>query len=217
MSQFERRRNLMTACGAALIGYDYLLTIERESRYFWKRKMGAPSLLFFANRYLALFYYVGLGMAYYRCQSFPLSQVVGIATIHGSHTVYILESGRNHAQERHSVLYYLSRTDCARQTSFLHSSLLNASYVTKLSEPITTVLISRFMLDLHQSNLEAAHQDDLSGTNQFMGSLGIRSQRPSSRVARAEPGVLRRQASSGETEEWSTSSIPSSDIELNEW
>ncbi|KAI1794918.1 hypothetical protein LXA43DRAFT_994885 [Ganoderma leucocontextum] len=67
--------NLMTASGAALIGYDYLLTVGRESRFFWKRKMTAASILFFVNRYLALFYYVGLGLGYFRCQSFPLSLV----------------------------------------------------------------------------------------------------------------------------------------------
>ena len=54
---------------AVLIAYDYLLTIRRESRLFWKRKVNAASLLFFVNRYLAVFYYVGL--AYYRCLDLP--------------------------------------------------------------------------------------------------------------------------------------------------
>ncbi|TBU24074.1 hypothetical protein BD311DRAFT_672579, partial [Dichomitus squalens] len=53
----------------ALISYDYILTVQRESRYFWKRRVNAASLLFFINRYLALFYYVGL--VYYRCLSLP--------------------------------------------------------------------------------------------------------------------------------------------------
>ncbi|KAI1794922.1 hypothetical protein LXA43DRAFT_93741 [Ganoderma leucocontextum] len=86
-------------------------------------------------------------------------------------------------------------------TSFLHSSLLGASYVTKLSEPITTVLISRFMLDLHESNLEMARQGEMSGI-QIMGSQLAGS--PES-YGRAAEGV--------EAEEWSVSSISGSDTE----
>nr|VWO99384.1 G protein beta subunit Gib2 [Ganoderma boninense] len=61
--------NLITVGIAALVGYDYLLTVERESRLFWRRKVNTATILFFANRYLALLYYVGL--AYYRCLSLP--------------------------------------------------------------------------------------------------------------------------------------------------
>ncbi|KAM5539500.1 hypothetical protein V8D89_006952 [Ganoderma adspersum] len=53
----------ITAGVATLIGYEYLLTVRRESCLFWKRKVTAASILFFVNRYLALIYYVGL--AYY--------------------------------------------------------------------------------------------------------------------------------------------------------
>ena len=52
-----------------LVAYDYVLTVPREARLFWKRKMTAASFLFFANRYLALLYYVGL--PYYRCLNLP--------------------------------------------------------------------------------------------------------------------------------------------------
>ncbi len=56
---------------AALVGYDYLLTVWRESRLFWKfeRRVNAATVLFFVNRYFALVYYVGL--AYYRYLSLP--------------------------------------------------------------------------------------------------------------------------------------------------
>ena len=56
---------------AALVGYDYLLTVRRESRLFWKRRVNTASILFFVNRYIALVYYVGL--AYYRCLLLELS------------------------------------------------------------------------------------------------------------------------------------------------
>ncbi|KAM5539139.1 hypothetical protein V8D89_007196 [Ganoderma adspersum] len=61
--------NFITAGVATWIGYDYLLTVRRESRLFWKRKVTAASILFFVNRYLALFYYVGL--AYYSRAKLP--------------------------------------------------------------------------------------------------------------------------------------------------
>ncbi|KAI1794911.1 hypothetical protein LXA43DRAFT_93312 [Ganoderma leucocontextum] len=61
--------NIITTGAAALIGYDYLLTVGRESRLFWKRKVNTASILFFVNRYLALFYYVALG--YYRSLVLP--------------------------------------------------------------------------------------------------------------------------------------------------
>ncbi|KAM5539506.1 hypothetical protein V8D89_006958 [Ganoderma adspersum] len=61
--------NLIAMGIAALVGYDYLLTVQRESRLFWRRRVNAATILFFANRYLALVYYVVL--AYYRCLSLP--------------------------------------------------------------------------------------------------------------------------------------------------
>nr|VWO99376.1 Aspartyl proteinase [Ganoderma boninense] len=60
--------NLTTVGIAALVGYDYLLTVPRECRLLWKRRrVNAATILFFVNRYTALLYYVVL--AYYRCLS----------------------------------------------------------------------------------------------------------------------------------------------------
>ncbi|TBU41593.1 hypothetical protein BD309DRAFT_867975 [Dichomitus squalens] len=67
---------LMTAGVGAWVGYDYLLTVGRESRLFWRRKVNAASILFYTNRYLALFYYVAL--AYYRIIPFPFPYDVDI-------------------------------------------------------------------------------------------------------------------------------------------
>lgn len=57
---------IMMQCSrsAALITYDYLLTVRREANLFWRQNISAASVLFFVNRYLALIYYVAL--AYYR-------------------------------------------------------------------------------------------------------------------------------------------------------
>ena len=52
-----------------MIAYDYVLTVPREARLFWKPKVNAASILFFVNRYLALVYYVALG--YYRSLVLP--------------------------------------------------------------------------------------------------------------------------------------------------
>ena len=62
---------IMMQCSrsAALITYDYLLTVRREANLFWRQKINAASILFFVNRYFAVVYYVGL--AYYRCLVLP--------------------------------------------------------------------------------------------------------------------------------------------------
>ncbi|KAI1789125.1 hypothetical protein LXA43DRAFT_974446 [Ganoderma leucocontextum] len=48
----------------ALIAYDYVLTLPQEVNLFWRRRVNVSSMLFFAVRYLAIAYYVGL--VYYR-------------------------------------------------------------------------------------------------------------------------------------------------------
>ena len=60
---------MRNSCSVALVGYDYLLTLRRESCLFWKRRVNAATVVFFVNRYVALVYYVGL--AYYRSLSLP--------------------------------------------------------------------------------------------------------------------------------------------------
>ena len=40
--------------------YDYTITFPYEVRLFWRRKATGATLLFFANRYLTLFYYIFL-------------------------------------------------------------------------------------------------------------------------------------------------------------
>ncbi|TBU35432.1 hypothetical protein BD311DRAFT_647831, partial [Dichomitus squalens] len=64
----------------ALIGYDHLLSVSQELRLFWKGSINVASILFFTNRYLALFYYVGL--AYYRHLSLPspVQNYISLAT-----------------------------------------------------------------------------------------------------------------------------------------
>ncbi|PIL22794.1 hypothetical protein GSI_15489 [Ganoderma sinense ZZ0214-1] len=69
MADANYATNLITAGVATWIGYDYILTVRRESRLFWNRKMTAASILFFVNRYLALVCYVGL--AYYSRADLP--------------------------------------------------------------------------------------------------------------------------------------------------
>ena len=38
--------------------YEYLITIEDEVLYFWKRRFTGASVLFFLNRYLRLMFYI---------------------------------------------------------------------------------------------------------------------------------------------------------------
>ena len=38
--------------------YEYLITIEDEVLYFWKRRFTGATALFFLNRYLRLMFYI---------------------------------------------------------------------------------------------------------------------------------------------------------------
>ena len=38
--------------------YDYAVTVTYEVRLFWRKKVTGATLLFFANRYLTLFFYI---------------------------------------------------------------------------------------------------------------------------------------------------------------
>ena len=49
--------------------YEHIVTFGFEIQLFWGREVTGAAILFFANRYLALVYYVAL--AYYRCLSVP--------------------------------------------------------------------------------------------------------------------------------------------------
>ncbi|KAM5539501.1 hypothetical protein V8D89_006953 [Ganoderma adspersum] len=256
--------NLLTVGMGVLIGYDYILTIRREARLFWKPKVNAASLLFFVNRYLAVFYYVGL--AYYRCLDLPFPgcqtqdyidislryleylpwAVFSALRVHAlsqrnwyltsftfvwamvafpldyygafHHRYYIKDpylgcaSGaatptflsemgsmfirggqiigdvvvigvtwratyRAHREGyssrlltimfRNGTLYFfvllalniLQMLFIFLPNTFLHIPLTNTSWVPKFSEPITTILISRFILDLHETNRAMAHGD----------------------------------------------------------
>ncbi|KAI0722375.1 hypothetical protein C8T65DRAFT_704876 [Cerioporus squamosus] len=56
----------------------------------------------------------------------------------------------------------------------------NASYITILTEPITAILISRFLLDLQEANAKSMHQDSFGsiGTLDFNGMISSVSSHP---------------------------------------
>ncbi|PIL22801.1 hypothetical protein GSI_15496 [Ganoderma sinense ZZ0214-1] len=252
--------NLMNAGVAALIVYDYLLTVRRESLLFWKRRVNAASILFFANRYFALLYYVGL--AYYRCLSLPYPVSISVACLGPSHphrwlqdcqTQYYIDNGMRYLQYlpwagtlfirggqivadavvigvtwkatyharsegsmsfltrvmfRNGTTYFiillglnvLHTVSIFLPDSFLHVPYTNTAYVTKFSEPITAILISHFILDLHETNRAMSRQDAyaLSGI-QIMGT---------------DIGQLTSESSVSErVEEWAVSPSPWRDIQ----
>ncbi|PIL22795.1 hypothetical protein GSI_15490 [Ganoderma sinense ZZ0214-1] len=196
--------NLLTVGVAALVGYDYVLTVQREARLFWKRKVTVAAILFFSNRYLALFYYVGL--AYYRCLNLPFpgceiqdyidislryleyfpwagsifirgGQIIGDAVViavtwkatwHARSEVTM--SGLMRVMYMNGTTYFLVLLVLNilhilfifLPNGFLHIPLTNTSYVAKLSEPITSLLISRFIFDLHETNRAMARGGNLT-------------------------------------------------------
>ncbi|KAM5539505.1 hypothetical protein V8D89_006957 [Ganoderma adspersum] len=259
--------NLITAGVAALVGYDYLLTVQRESRLFWKRRANAATILFFVNRYVALVYYVGL--AYYCCLAlsypdcraqyyvdaggrylqylpwavfsalrvhalgqrnwfltvftffwavlaFPLDYygdfhhtsfvndpvlgcMPGASTPTALSTIFI-RGGQviadvvvigvtwkaTHYARNEGSMCFLTKVMFRNgnillvmnilhilfiflPNSPLHTPLTNTSYVTRFAEPITAILISHFILDLHETRRGMAHQGGVTGV-EVMGS-----------------------------------------------
>ena len=43
---------------SVILLYDYTITFPYEVRLFWQKKATGATVLFFANRYLTLFYYI---------------------------------------------------------------------------------------------------------------------------------------------------------------
>ncbi|KAI1794912.1 hypothetical protein LXA43DRAFT_994871 [Ganoderma leucocontextum] len=52
--------------------------------------------------------------------------------------------------------------------SLLHVQFSNTSYFIRISEPLTAILVSHFMLDLHETNRRLAHQGSDLSTIQIM-------------------------------------------------
>ena len=86
------RQHKTILISVVLVGYDYILTIQRESQLFWKRRVNAASILFFTNRYLALLYYVGL--AYYRCLALPFPVSRATRLVNFFHSLIVACRGR---------------------------------------------------------------------------------------------------------------------------
>ncbi|KAI0740747.1 hypothetical protein C8Q76DRAFT_791152 [Earliella scabrosa] len=53
LHDYLRIQAIFSIASAALLGYDYIITLDSEVDLFWKRKFNVSSVLFEANRYLA--------------------------------------------------------------------------------------------------------------------------------------------------------------------
>ena len=47
---------LTNSCTLVLILYEYLITLDAEGKFFWRKEISCTSMLFFLNRYLSLLY-----------------------------------------------------------------------------------------------------------------------------------------------------------------
>ncbi|KAI0630453.1 hypothetical protein C8Q77DRAFT_1160041 [Trametes polyzona] len=118
-------------CVVAFLLYDYLITLDREIELFWRRKFSGPSALFFFTRYSTLIAYDFLGTA-------TLS--------HLSDTRYVYSTLRE-------TLFTLNVLDLILNQISVVTPYHTASYITILSDPLTAVLVYRFLLDLQAANL----------------------------------------------------------------
>lgn len=64
-----------------LILYEYLITLDAEIRFFWKKEINCTSALFFLNRYLNLLYRLSIAGAL-------LSFTNQVNTLHPLHSIF---------------------------------------------------------------------------------------------------------------------------------
>ncbi|KAJ8453594.1 hypothetical protein ONZ51_g13510 [Trametes cubensis] len=186
-------------CGfavTAVLCYEYLITMDREVALFWKRKPTGASILFFANRYLALalslftsvFNVLPCRNVVYAAQIMDVCQYVPWALTIACRSALIaadvlvmavtwhttskmdrltLQVGRwpsfAHTLFRDGAIYFvvmlvlnvlhLTFTVCQLYTD----GLFPISYVTIFTEPLTSILISRFLLNLQEVHRDLGH------------------------------------------------------------
>ncbi|EIW58665.1 uncharacterized protein TRAVEDRAFT_47807 [Trametes versicolor FP-101664 SS1] len=242
-------------CGIAIpafLGFEYLVTFDREVELFWKRKFTGASVLFLLNRYLPLltvildlsqstpmsdrryadicFVRIGAVDRIHSCASFvKLTAIVSVLqyipwaafstlrafALSARHrflttflifTLSVVPIVVNYARYRWLTAVNNSIYGCVNQLALpshlaqnvllllntLHltfamlsynEAFVNVSYVTIFTEPVTAVLVSRFLLDLQETNqvvsddasdMRLSTDINISGVNfaPIIGSLG---------------------------------------------
>ncbi|RPD54511.1 hypothetical protein L227DRAFT_657568 [Lentinus tigrinus ALCF2SS1-6] len=160
----------------AFIAYEYLLTWDQEVNLFWRRKFTGASVLFFLNRYILLLFcemYGGatftLGAIQYFVWADLLLVVVTWYTLgRGRRTTGIKADGMTlaHILLRDGTIYFtvLFVLNCLHLTFAMLSFefvFQTGSYITLFTNPLTAVIVSRFLLNLQAANQRAiAHDSD---------------------------------------------------------
>ncbi|TFK91440.1 hypothetical protein K466DRAFT_660053 [Polyporus arcularius HHB13444] len=173
-------------CGLAasvLFIYDAFVTFDREVACFWAaERKGGASVLFFANRWISMTLYSLLLVQF---ASFPSDKLSSRGAVRG-----ILQSTRlslsdvlfNDGTIYFIVLFALNILHLVLTlTALAVSGGDGASYVTIFTTPLTAILISRFLLDLQETNQAVVRVDpddplhtsrDPYDTPSFISSLG---------------------------------------------
>ncbi|OJT13693.1 hypothetical protein TRAPUB_9792 [Trametes pubescens] len=134
--------------------YEYLITLDQEIKLFWKRGFTGASALFLFVRYSTLICYDILGAISFARLSDNV-RALYIFSTRFSLTVCcrVLSLG--------SALLCFNVLDLALSVIAFVTPIHSGSYVTALTDPLTAVLVCRFLMDLQAANVSSMNDSHI--------------------------------------------------------
>ncbi|KAI0765617.1 hypothetical protein BD413DRAFT_615530 [Trametes elegans] len=176
--------NCVGTSGGVLMIYGWLITLDQEVRMFWKRRITGASALFFLTRYTTLVAYSILAFV-------SLARVSDSVTLFGydvtgANVLTTGCQGEDSTPQQTSIITitFFNVLDLVLNVISIVSPYNQTAYITGLSDPLTSVLLSQFLLDLQaadrardttsvaRSGASAGADETLRFASRVMGSLG---------------------------------------------
>ncbi|KAM5541474.1 hypothetical protein V8D89_005028 [Ganoderma adspersum] len=166
--------NYCEVVAAALIIYESIITTGQEARYFWSERLTGAAVLFYLNKYLTLvsFIYTMCGFVTGMSNKSPDCALILITWFSISSPQHVQMQKNTFATVllRDGLIYFLSLL----MLNSLHlvltmlsasniPSLQDASFVSLFAEPLTTILVSRFLLHLQSAKHKTVGADSAFG------------------------------------------------------
>ncbi|PIL24595.1 hypothetical protein GSI_12479 [Ganoderma sinense ZZ0214-1] len=171
--------NYCEVAATALIIYDSIIITGQEARYFWSERLTGAAVLFYLNKYLTLLSFV------YTMFGFVTVTIASRVSLIVADCLLIIitwcsVSSPQHVQMRKNtfatvllrdgLIYFLSLLILNSLHLVLTMlsesnipSLQDASFVSLFAEPLTTILVSRFLLHLQSAKHKTTGVDTAFG------------------------------------------------------
>ncbi|KAH9855446.1 hypothetical protein C2E23DRAFT_901346 [Lenzites betulinus] len=149
----------------ALLVYEYVITFGMEVGLFWRRKITGATILFLVIRYVALLNYGFLGALTFA----PISEqwLMVLHDISGTNLPILGCGALEDITLRQTVIFVVTLNTIHLSLTLISivTPLQQSSFIISLTEPITAILIMRFLLALQSANHAPMGRDTLSGTD----------------------------------------------------